>query len=158
MLLFILYFIFKLLTIFFWVCEFKVVIGCFRMLFLLYPRSEWNYLSFVNAENKFDEVVCWSGMAITWSSTFLFVNAKNLLDETMCQSKMVITWSSSCFSAIYFFLESMLLLFCDYLGILSKSFYFSTSAWIMQVLYSFSARRWLICSKSTVIYWEFCSW
>ena len=73
MLLFILYFIFKLLTIFFWVCEFKVVIGCFRMLFLLYPRSEWNYLSFVNAENKFDEVVCWSGMAITWTSTFLFV-------------------------------------------------------------------------------------
>ena len=67
---------FELVTIFFLLCTFKVVISCFGMLSLLCFRlnslefsqifvKQMSLLLFVNAENGFDEAVSWAGMVIT---------------------------------------------------------------------------------------------
>ena len=105
---------------------------------------EMSSLLFVTAENWFNETVSWLGMVITWSSTCLFVmppllsvSAENLFDECMSRSKMFITWSSTCLSITLFFLNSLFLLVCDPLGMLRKSFWFSISPWIIQVLFLF---------------------
>ena len=114
-LLLMLFCLFELVTTFFLLCSFKVVISCFGMLSLLwlrlnfseFPRmfiKEMSSLLFGKAENWFDEVVSWSGTVITWFYACLFVvslwlllSVENLLDETMSRSEIFIARSSGCY-------------------------------------------------------------
>ena len=95
-LLLMLFCLFELVTIFFLLCTFIVVISCFGMLLLLCLRLNFS---------KFSRIF------VTEMSSLLFVNVENWLDETMSWSEIFITWSSACLSVILFFLKPLLLLF-----------------------------------------------